>query len=209
MRKLFPLPIHLLLVFTNLILVLVAVSCVTGVPSPTLGGSPIAVSSVATKTTEVAPTSSVLAHPTFTSGETAIPFQTLAQGFRLGSAESEPALLLVAEAESRDAMVSLIDPKHQTLLKGVDLERDLVLGAFWGAKPSGGFSITVAKIFVTNAELTVNVILGENDPTAPRIDAATSPYHLVTVNRLTLPQDTVLHYRLVSDEGLLAEGELP
>ncbi len=192
MKRFFLLAIHLLLVIA-------AVGCTSSTGSPTAGDSPVPSSPATTWATATASSS----------GVSAIPFQTLAQGFRLSSTQSKPTLLRVVDNASRDAMAALIDPRHQTLLKKVDLEREQVLAAFWGTKPSGGFSITISSIFITKTDLTVNVILRENDPTVPRGDVSTFPYHLVTVNRLTLPMDTTLHYRLVGGDGLLATGDLP
>jgi len=209
MKRYFPQPTHLLVGFANLILAWAVVSCASGGQSPTLDGSPMPVSSVAAWTTPVTPTSSVFASPTYVSGETAIPFQSLAQGFRLDSAQSKPALLMAVNPMSRDALVSLIDHEHQSLLTKVDLEKEVVLAAIWGVKPSGGFSITISKISIDNANLTVKVILKENDPTVPRLDASTFPYHLVTISHLALPKEANLHYRLVSDDTLLAAGNLP
>lgn len=209
MKRFFFPPISLLVVFANLILAWAVVSCAGGGLSPTLEGSPTAVSSVTTGTTPATPTSSAFTSPTHVSGESAVPFQTLAQGFRLQSAQSEPTLLMAVDPTSRDALVSLIDPEHRDLLANVDLDKEVVLAAMWGAKPSGGYSITISKILISSADLTVNAILKEDDPNVPRLDASTFPYHLVTVNRLDLPKDANLHYRLVSDDTLLAEGELP
>ncbi len=84
----------------------------------------------------------------------------------------------------------------------------MVLAAVWGVRSSGGGSITICGISLDDTNLTVSVILQENDPEVAQIDAATYPYHLVLVNRLDLPEG-ILHYRLVSETGLLAEGDLP
>ena len=197
------------LVLANLILVLAAASCATGMRSPDLGGSPTPVSSGATGATAVTPTSSLSATAAFVSGGAAIPFQSLAQGFRLDSAQFQPALLIAVDAASRDGIVSLVDPKDQTPLKTLDLERELALAAFWGVQPYGGFSITIRSVSITDSYLTVDVILRENDPAVPKVDASTYPYHLVTIDRLALPMEAVVRYRLVSGDRLLATGELP
>lgn len=231
MRRSTLLPIRLLLVFVAAVtLILAVVSCANGAQPATPSSSSTAVPSRTTLATTVSPTSSVLATPTVgsvlsrTLGAeptttanpsppffvgTAVPFRTLAQGFRLSGALPEPTLLVAVDGVSLDAVVSLIDQRHQALLKRVDLEREAVVAAFWGVKHSGGFSITVSTILIANTEITVNVVLQDNDPAFPRIDAATLPYHLVAINRSILPKEGILHYRLVSGDKMLAVGKLP
>lgn len=209
MKRIFPRTIRLLSLCATVIVVLAATGCASDMQSPKRSGSPTPVSSMAARATAVKPASSVSANAASASGGTAIPFQTLAQGLRLSSAPAEPALHMAADAASLAAVALLVDPQDQTLLKTVDLKSELVLAAFWGRKPSGGFSITIDSIFISGADLIVNVILNENDPTVPRVDATTNPYHLVTIDRLALPVETTLHYRLVSDNEVLAVGELP
>lgn len=141
--------------------------------------------------------------------KSAIPFSILAQGYRLSSSQAEPMLYLAADPASLDALEPIVDTQDQALLGEVKEDSQVVLAAFWGVRPSGGASITICAISIEDSNLTVSVILQENDPNLPRIDAATYPYHLVLVNRLDLPREVSLHYRLVSDTGVLVEGELP
>jgi hypothetical protein len=152
------------------------------------------------------PSSLTVAAPT---GGTAISFQTLAQGFRLASTQSQPALWVVTNASSRDKLTPLISVEQQPLLKGVDLEKWVVLAVFWGAKPSGGFSITIDKVSITRTDLVVNVILREHNPDAAPVDASTFPYHLVIIDRHSLPEGAKFHFRLIDYNTLLAEGDLP
>jgi PrcB C-terminal len=202
------LPIHLLIVITGLIVAWATLSCGSP-PAPITGGYPSPVPPVSTLAAPLAPISSVSASPALVSGEGVIPFKNLAQGFRLGSAQFGPAVHMAVDPKSRDDLAALVAPEHQSVLKGVDLEREVVLGAFWGVRPSGGFSIEIRTVSITNADLTVNVLLRENDPTVPKIEASTSPYHLVIIDRSSLPQNSGSHYRLVNGDAVLVEGELP
>jgi hypothetical protein len=156
-----------------------------------------------------APTSNVNNCLTPGSGETIVPFESLAQGYRLSSSQSKPALFMAVDSTSRDAFTPLIDDEHRALLGEVDLERKAVLAAVWGVRPSGGNSITICSISLAKTGIIVKVIIMEDDPNVARVDASTYPYHLVLIDRLELPTDENLHYRLMSDDTLLAEGELP
>ena len=155
------------------------------------------------------PTSISSTQPPTVSVETELPFETLVQGYRLDAAQSTPTVILAIDSAARDALSSKVSLEHQAILNEVDLNKKIILAATWGVKPSGGFSITIRKLSIINSTLIVSVDLVENDPNLPKIDAATFPYHLVLVDRLALPTQGNLHYQLISNEVVLAEGELP
>lgn len=182
--------------------------CNEGVPSPTVHPSPTAAPSRPTAAAVTSPTAaaSVLPSP---AAETVIPFQSLARGFVLGVALPGPTLRAATDPASREALATLVDGRDRTALDGVDLTSDVVLAAFWGVRPYGGFSITVTDIVLRDDELTVAADLRENDPAFPAIEAATLPYHLVTVERRAVPELDGLRYRLISGEEVLATGTLP
>ncbi len=183
-------PVHLLAVCSLVLLARVLSGC-SGAPAamPTLPGS-------SGTPTSVAPSGSLT-------------FQPIAQGYLLHSTQSEPAVRLAAAAEDLDALAGLITRDHLAVLKDVDFAENMVLAVFWGVRPSGGCSITVEKLQTDDSGLTISVVLNEDDPNFPRVDAATHPYHLVTIARAALPAGAALHYRLASADALLAEGELP
>ncbi len=193
------------LLFISLSLILIVISCGTRarstVPTPTIISLPGAT-----------PTARILPTPSPLSG-IPIPFRTLAQGFRLAATLPEPmpkpTLLAALNPTSLDAIAPFIDREHQDLLRTVNLENEVVLVAFWGVKPSGGFLITINTLSITDNELIVSVELRENDPTLPKIDAATLPYHIITISRSTWPKERILRYCLVSDAAILAVGTLP
>lgn len=138
-----------------------------------------------------------------------VAFEPLAQGLVLRSTQSEPALRMAVDGESMKTLAELVTPEHQTLLADIDFDKNVVLAVFWGVRPSGGASISVEKVTLAGNELTVAVRLNADDPNVPRVEAATYPYHLVSLARAALPAGADLRYRLVSAETLLAEGNLP
>jgi hypothetical protein len=208
MRGLAFLPIHLPIVLTGLIVAWAAVSCGSP-PASNTGGYPTPIQSVFTLAAPITPTPGVSARPALVSDEDVVSFENLAQGFQLSSAQSSPAVHMAVDPKSRDDLAALVTPEHQSLLKNIDFAREVVLGAFWGVKPTGGSSIGIHTVSVTDADMTVNVILRENDPTVPKIEASTFPYHLVTIDRSSLPQKSSSRYRLMNGDAVMAEGELP
>lgn len=137
----------------------------------------------------------------------AIPFRTIAHGFRLGGGLPKPTLMIAVDAAGRTAIRDFVSPEHQALLETIDLRQEALLVVFRETMPSGGYAITVNTITLADGEIIVDATLSE-DSTLPRIEAATLPYHLVTVDINTLPLERNLRYRLVSAEKVLAEGEL-
>ncbi len=148
-----------------------------------------------------------LASPIQAAGSS-VPFRSLRRGFRLGSGLPGPGLLLAVDDKSLAAVASLIDENDRSLLQGLDLNKQALLAAFWGVKPSGGCSITIQDIRLSGDEPIVDVLLQEVDPAFPRIEAATSPYHLVVIDKAIL-KGSNLRYRLVSGDAFLASGILP
>jgi hypothetical protein len=147
--------------------------------------------------------------PTPTESSAVLTFQSIGQGYLLSSTQSKPAVRLATDAGSLAALDALVTPDHRALLKNIDLEKNVILATFWGVRASGGCSITIEKLFIDDAGLTVSVLLNENDAGIPRVDASSYPYHLISVARSSLPREANLHYRLVDRDGVLAEGDLP
>lgn len=143
------------------------------------------------------------------SGDRRVAFEPLAHGLVLSSTQTEPAVRMAVDAESLKTLAGLVSPEHQTLLADIDFEKNVVLAVFWGVRPSGGASISIETVTLAGNELTVAVRLNEDDPNAPRVEASTYPYRLVTVARAALPAGAALSYRLMSADALLAEGKLP
>ncbi len=162
-----------------------------------------------TQQSQVAPTSSGTAAPSQAMRlvEQEIPFVSLTKSFRLGSSLPDPALLLVFDNPGLENVDTLISEADRSLVETIDFENLALLGAFWGVQPSGGHSITIDHVFVNGDELIMEVLLQENDPEFPKIEALTSPYHLVTIEK-SLLSDKIQRYQMISDDEILASGPI-
>jgi len=136
------------------------------------------------------------------------PFQSIVKGYRLGSAMSEPTLIVAYDEATMNDLISQLSAKDQLLVEEVDIEKELIIAVFEGVKPSGGFSLTIENMFVSDDKLTVKLLLQENDPDFPKIEAVTTPYHVVKVDRDTLSDVKSLNYYLISGGERLGTGEL-
>jgi hypothetical protein len=137
-----------------------------------------------------------------------IPFQSLTKGFSLGTSVPNPAIFLAFDNMGLESLNPLVSKTDASLISTVNLEKQTLLAVFWGGKSSGGYSITIDNVYISGDELIVEVLLQDNDPEFPKIEAATSPYHLVTVDK-NLLTDIIMQYRMISHDVLLASGTVP
>lgn len=138
-----------------------------------------------------------------------VPFQDVVKGYKLGGTLTKPALFVAYDKISLDKLVSFISTKDQVFLELLDLKKETVIAVFLEVIPSGGTSITILDITINGDELTVNLLVLENDPSFPKIEAATLPYHLIKINHDVLSDTIPFKYRLVSNNEILATGEAP
>ena len=64
-------------------------------------------------------------------------------------------------------------------LPQVDFSRQMVLAAFLGRKPTGGYAIQITRIVADNGTITVTVRETAPSPNTPVIQVLTHPFHLV------------------------------
>lgn len=146
---------------------------------------------------------------TITSGdEQSISFQVLSKSFRLGGPPAEPSFVLVRDSQGLDTLKPMVSEQDRTLVQAVNLEGQVILAAFAGGKPSGGYSITIDNVAIVGDELVIRVLLQENDPSFPKIEATTSPYTLVTIDK-TLITDKIVRFQMISGEDIIASGAIP
>ena len=137
-----------------------------------------------------------------------LPFQSLARSFRLGGSLPDPSVMVQLDRQAVAALEKMINQEDFEKVLGVDLQENALLAVFWGQKPFGGCSITVNRIYLAGDTLIVDVTLLEEDPEFPKIEAATSPYHLVLVDR-GMFSGKASRLKLQSDGQVLATAVVP
>jgi hypothetical protein len=127
-------------------------------------------------------------------GERDIPFTTLEKGLHnyfayevTGGANTPPIFEVIVDEEGwRDFYRTLYPPEYVKDIPpapAMDFGRELVIAAFQGVKPTGGYSIEITAI--KGAGSTINVYLNMVEPLPRDIvtQVFTSPYHIVKVSR--------------------------
>lgn len=69
----------------------------------------------------------------------------------------------------------------------VDFSREMVLAAFMGTRPTGGYAIKITSAREEKGKLVVTVTEQQPPPGSMAIQVLTSPFHIVAVKRSSLP----------------------
>lgn len=72
-------------------------------------------------------------------------------------------------------------------LPEVDFSREMVVGFFWGEKPTAGYRVEISEVLAEAGRLVVRVEVGSPPPGAPVVQVLTQPHHLVRLPRSELP----------------------
>ncbi len=108
-------------------------------------------------------------------------FETLERGSNAGY--DEPWCTVVRSHEEFEALWDRLHrrrtPKPQP--PELSFEEGVVIGAFMGRRPTGGYAIEVSSIVHSGDELVVEITRREPGPDEIVTQALTSPYHVVWV----------------------------
>ena len=122
-----------------------------------------------------------------------IPFETIDRGTSSGYQE-QAALVIRSEERWREVWeqhraVTMPPPSPPQ----IDLDQEMVIAVFLGARPTGGFGIEIKRITQRGQALRVLVEETAPDPKALVTQALTFPSHLVRIRRFVLPVEFEFH----------------
>jgi hypothetical protein len=114
---------------------------------------------------------------------------TVDRGFNSGIRERK-LLLIKTEKEWKtlwQAHVSISSPPKA--VPAVDFDKEMIVVAFSGEKPSGGHRMEIVKIEEDTGQRELRVIFRETKPPSDAMVTAalTQPYHLVKAKKTDLP----------------------
>lgn len=121
-----------------------------------------------------------------TQQRTPLPMQTLSQ--ISNSLNLTPRLVVVQDAESFRTLWREHTGQLENL-PAVDFTQNMVIAAFMGEQPSGGYAITIEEVAEVDGRLVVRLRKRKPRPEDSVIMMLTAPAHLVTVPRRDLPID--------------------
>ncbi len=113
-----------------------------------------------------------------------LPVETLSKGLHSGI--DAPRLSVVRDGEAWQALWQAHHAMRQPAppLPEIDFTRDMVIVAFMGQRPSGGYHITVSEVMEHRGAVLVRMVSRTPPSDGIATQALTQPFHLVRVPRL-------------------------
>jgi hypothetical protein len=158
-----------------------------------------------------------LGPPATEPAKTEVPFETITKGDLVLHQEQGPAfapsyedmdLMIAIDPAEAQQIADELSPKRPGLrfdeIASVDYEEYLVVAAYFGAKPSAGYEITIERIAQVAHEVDVIVRLVE-----PRVGTAifTYPIHAVKIKKTALTTKGPLTFVLMEGNKVLLKRE--
>lgn len=113
-------------------------------------------------------------------------FTTIAQENFINYEEEHPGLVVIAGLDEIGTIIDSVLAEDLLLVNDLwelDYDRCFVIFALQGQKYQGGYSITVQRIVRQDNQISVYADFIVPQPNTRRIQAETSPYHLVSVEK--------------------------
>lgn len=133
-------------------------------------------------------------------------FESIAQGDFINYREEQSAVFVIANNDGIDALVPNVlaeDPALINQLRQLDYNRFFAILVLQGLKGQGGYSVAVQRVYQQGDQINVEVEFTEPAPSTRRIQAFTSPYHLVVVSKQG-EWGRQMNFALVSDSEEVA-----
>lgn len=133
-----------------------------------------------------------------------IPFETV---LRTGGGDvrayyqPEPKIAVATDPEELDKLKSLLSPNDWDALHDIDLSTFLVIAAFQGRKPSGGYKIEIVSVKRSGYQVYVIANFVTVSPGTPALTMVTSPLHVIKVKKGDLPRKGRVIFALMNTSG--------
>jgi hypothetical protein len=135
-----------------------------------------------------------------------LPIETISQGDGFytsqGYSQEEPALLVIVNPDEVDKPgfdvqfpLELADQ-----LRHLDYNHYFAILVFQGLKHQGGYSVTIQKVTREDDQVYVHAEFISPEPGSRRIQAFTSPYHLISVSKESTWDDQFNFLLIVDDK---------
>jgi hypothetical protein len=138
-----------------------------------------------------------------------LPLVEVAAGSLPGGAGSEPTLGVIRTAAELLELHRCVDSSIPSTLLSISLSQQVLIVAFLGLRPSGGYSLRLRSASVQGDVLVVTALLDVPQPGAPVTQGFETPVHVVKVLLPLRDAQSLLRYRLLDASGtLLRDGAL-
>lgn len=113
-----------------------------------------------------------------------MPFETIEQGdYSEGYDSLKPQMVFVISQQQADLLEGLISQEALEKLAKLDFQQSFAIAVFRGRKPSGGYTTIIERVARQGDKIVVYAQFWEPSPYYEVQQEATSPYHLIRVQR--------------------------
>ncbi len=120
-----------------------------------------------------------------------VPFETIVRGEHSGIRDTR--ILAVRDMATWAALWAehVAGQEPRPAVPAVDFVRDMVIGFFWGEKPTSGYEVEIAEIVLRSDRMIVRVEASVPGTGAMVPQVLTQPHHIVRLSRSDLPVEFV------------------
>jgi len=112
-----------------------------------------------------------------------LPFETIERQELSSYRDKEPVLMVIAKPEEIASLDALVTREILSRLQTLDYDAYLVVVVFQGWKPTTRYGVQIEHVIRRGSEVTIYAQFSEPKPNEPTGDLATSPYHIVRVQK--------------------------
>ena len=116
-----------------------------------------------------------------------VAFETVDQGVHSGIREERRAVIRDGAAWAALWAEHTRGQHPAPAVPPLDFTQEMVVGYFWGEKPTAGYRVELTEVVAEAGRLVVRVEVGPPPPGAPVVQVLTQPHHLVRLPRSELP----------------------
>lgn len=132
-----------------------------------------------------------------------LPFETIERQEMSGYQDKKPGLVIVAQQTEGAGLDALVEKEIRARLQAINYNAYVVVAVFQGWKPTTRYGVKIECVTRRGNVITVHAQLSEPKPSEPTGDLATSPYHLVRVQKIG-KWGQAITFNLVAEDVIVA-----
>jgi len=131
--------------------------------------------------------------------ETELPFETIERQEISNYQNKEPGLVVITKQAEVNNLDDWVVQEVRSRLQTIDYNAYIVIAVFQGWKPTTRYGVQIKRIVRKENAISIHALFLEPKPGEPTGDLATSPYHLVRVQKIGTWGQTATFNLVVND----------
>jgi hypothetical protein len=138
--------------------------------------------------------------------EAELPFETLERQEISNYQNKEPSLVVITKPTEVNNLDDWVVQEVRTRLQTTDYNAYIVIAVFQGWKPTTRYGVQIERITRKGKVVNIYALFSEPKPGEPTGDLATSPYHLVRVQKIGAWGQTTTFNLVVNDVIIISSS---